>query len=555
MEKRLLIAVFLSMLLVVLYNLLVPPQPPVPRAPEIGQEKVTGERTPSRPAPSTAPEQTTTEAETSTAIPSLEPERTAPLQTVRVETDLVSVVLSNRGGLIQGIYLKEHVDNAGKPVNLIDPEDVLQFPLYMDLGSLLLNTVVNDSTYEVNLDSLELGTENPKGEVRFTLTTQEGLRVSKTLTFHNSGYGMDVAVAISGLPAESSPPFHRIFWGDQLSGGDVTKSRRFSYDRIITLVGQNRIEQKPEKISFEERYQERLRWTALSSKYFLAALVPRDPSAAAIIQRSRENKAAVGLEFSSKGGEAAHSFLLYAGPKETSALKHYNVSLERVINFGWFNIVALPLLKALVFFYSFTGNYGLAIIILTIIVKALFYPLTGKSFKSMRQMQEIQPKIKLVQERWKNDRQKMNEELMALYREHKVNPLGGCLPILLQMPVFIALYKVLYDAIELRHAPGLLWIQDLSNRDVPLTILMGASMYFQQKLSPSMGDPRQAKMMLYLMPIIFTIMFVNFPSGLVLYWLVNNLLSIVQQYFIMKPSLAQEPAKAEQPKKAPEAHP
>jgi len=335
----------------------------------------------------------------------------------------------------------------------------------------------------------------------------------------------------------------------------VTRSKRFSYDRIVTLVGQKRIEQKPEKITLEERYQERLRWTALTSKYFLAALIPRDPSAGAIIRPSRKGKAEVGLEFSGRGQTSANAFILYAGPKQTNALKPYNVSLERAINFGWFNVIAVPLLKALLFFHSFTHNYGVAIILLTIIVKVLFYPLTGKSFQSMRQMQQLQPKIKLLQERWKNDRQKMNEEMMALYREHKVNPLGGCLPILFQMPVFIALYKVLYDAIELRHAPGLLWISDLSNRDIPLTILMGASMYFQQKLSPSMGDPRQAKMMLYMMPIIFTIMFVNFPSGLVLYWLVNNLLSIGQQYMIMKPGPAPEPAKAERAGNARKAHP
>ena len=203
------------------------------------------------------------------------------------------------------------------------------------------------------------------------------------------------------------------------------------------------------------------------------------------------------------------------------------------------------------FLYRFIPNYGVAIIILTILTKVVLWPLGSKSYKSMSEMKKIQPLMKEIREKYKNDKKKMNEEVMGLYRTYKINPLGGCLPMVVQIPVFFALYRMLYQSIELRHAPFFLWINDLSAPDrlfhfsfkVPfmqppygipvLTVIMGVTMLLQQKMSPPMGDPAQAKMMM-LMPLIFTVIFVNFPAGLVLYWLVNNILSIAQQYYIQK---------------------
>jgi len=193
------------------------------------------------------------------------------------------------------------------------------------------------------------------------------------------------------------------------------------------------------------------------------------------------------------------------------------------------------MLWLLKFFYNLIHNYGVAIILLTIVIKLILYPLTHKSFKSMKEMQKIQPKITALREKYKDNKEMLNKEIMTLYRTQKVNPLGGCLPMLLQIPVFFALYKVLLDSIELRHAPFIFWIQDLSAKDpyYITPILMGASMFIQQKMTPQVGDPTQAKLMLML-PIVFTFMFLNFPSGLVIYWLVNNLLSIAQQFYINK---------------------
>jgi len=209
--------------------------------------------------------------------------------------------------------------------------------------------------------------------------------------------------------------------------------------------------------------------------------------------------------------------------------------LQKALNFGWFDVIAKPLLIFLKYINEFTHNYGVAIILLTVVIKILFFPLTHKSYKSMKDMQKVQPLMLKIREKYKNDRETLNKETMALYRTHKVNPLGGCLPMILQIPVFFALYKALLGSIELRHAPFLLWINDLSAKDpyYITPIVMGATMFIQQKMTPTVGDPTQAKMML-LMPIVFTFMFLNFPSGLVIYWLVNNVLSIGQQLYINK---------------------
>jgi len=211
------------------------------------------------------------------------------------------------------------------------------------------------------------------------------------------------------------------------------------------------------------------------------------------------------------------------------------VKLDKSINLGWFGIIAKPLLIILKFFYSFTRNYGVAIILLTFLIKIIFHPLSIKSFKSMKEMQRLQPMIKEIKEKYKNDKERMNKEVMELYKRYRVNPLGGCLPMLIQFPVFIALYNALLNSIELRHTPFILWIKDLSAKDpyYVTPIIMGVTMLIQQRMTPHTGDPTQEKIM-YIMPIVFTIMFLNFPSGLVLYWLVNNILSIGQQYFINK---------------------
>jgi YidC/Oxa1 family membrane protein insertase len=230
------------------------------------------------------------------------------------------------------------------------------------------------------------------------------------------------------------------------------------------------------------------------------------------------------------------SYSLYLGPKDHGLLKAQNVGLEDSIDFGsWLKWLAMPFLLILNFLYAFVHNYGIAIIILTTLVKIIFWPLGNLSYKSMKEMQKIQPKIAALKEKYKNDQAKIGQETMALYRAHKINPLSGCLPMLIQIPVFFGLYKALLYSIELRHSPFFWWIQDLSEKDpyYITPIIMGVTQFIQQKMTPAMGDPMQAKIML-LMPLVLTFFFLNFPAGLVIYWLFNNILSIGQQFYINK---------------------
>jgi YidC/Oxa1 family membrane protein insertase len=295
-------------------------------------------------------------------------------------------------------------------------------------------------------------------------------------------------------------------------------------------------------------------FVALSIPYFIGSISPAQPyeesSTKPAIRGSVQDKTMLAtlvtpLSKLENGQQKSWDFMVYYGPRDLSVLEPLGHGLAASVDFGWFDVIAKPMLMALNFFYGLIPNYGIAIIIVTILVKLLFWPLTRKSYKSMREMQKLQPHVKRLREKFKDDKQRMNQEIMQLYKTYKVNPAGGCLPMLVQIPVFIAFYKVLGNAIELRHAPFMLWINDLSAPDrlnigfhIPytgglpvLTLLMGASMFIQQKMTPTAGDPTQAKIML-MMPIVFTFMFINFPAGLVLYWLVNNVLTIGQQYLI-----------------------
>ncbi|MGH7428158.1 MAG: membrane protein insertase YidC, partial [Candidatus Methylomirabilaceae bacterium] len=289
---------------------------------------------------------------------------------------------------------------------------------------------------------------------------------------------------------------------------------------------------------------------ALHDQYFAAALLPDGGPAVAIVRKDAGGQPLIALAAPAQtlrpGAEATERFTLYAGPKALDRLKASGPHLDSIVDLGWFDFLARPALELLQFLYRFTGNYGLAIILVTLLQKIVFHPLTIKSLRSMQAMQALQPKIAAVQERYKNNPQRKQQEMMDLYKKHGVNPMGGCLPMVLQIPIFIALYNALSNSVEMWRA-RFLWIKDLSQPDALFTIdvwglkdypfnllslLMGVTMFVQQKMAPATGDPRQAKLMLYLMPTMFTFMFWTFPSGLVLYWLVNNILQIGQQYWL-----------------------
>lgn len=328
----------------------------------------------------------------------------------------------------------------------------------------------------------------------------------------------------------------------------------YGFEGPSALINDNLEQVKTDDIEDKNIYNGELKWIAVQDRYFMSCIIPESAVTASMRlfldeDKVLENQFVQPESIINPGTQSTFVFYLFMGPRSTKVVKEIGYDLDKAINFGMFDFLAKPCLWLMNFLHDhFISNYGVAIIILTIFTKIILWPLGKKSYKSMNEMKKIQPLVMELREKYKGDKKKMNEATMALYKTYKVNPVGGCLPMILQIPVFFALYRMLYEAIELRHAPFFGWITDLSAPDrlfdfgfsipfmqppygIPvLTIIMGGTMFLQQKLSPAMGDPSQAKIMM-LMPIVFTVIFINFSSGLVLYWLVNNVLSITQQYY------------------------
>jgi len=372
-----------------------------------------------------------------------------------------------------------------------------------------------------------------------------GIDITKSFTFKGDSYFVDLTVELKNLRDEPIKDrlLIRGLFSPFVKGSQYVFKGPFYYTNHL-----NEVELKDTLTE----YVGPLKYVGYMDVYFMTAVIPEFKGDFRTTFRKIENSDEFILwtpEFTINPGEKIkYNFKLYLGPKKTEELEKEYPLLSKALYFGFFDLVAKPLLWLLKVLYGFTHNYGWAIVIVTIIIRILFYPLNHLSFKSMKKMQELQPVMQRLREKYKDDPQSLQKEIMNLYRTHKINPFSGCLPILIQIPVFFAFYKVLLMAIELRHAPFILWIDDLASPErlylggfeipwlggIPLlTILMGVTMVIQQKLTPSTMDPVQEKIMLIL-PIFFTFLFVTFPSGLVLYWFVNNLLSIGQQILTLK---------------------
>jgi YidC/Oxa1 family membrane protein insertase len=305
------------------------------------------------------------------------------------------------------------------------------------------------------------------------------------------------------------------------------------------LKGDGLEEVKPKTVKEGLSEAEGVAWAGMAENYFLLAAVPQEPARTGLrIARHEGMETVAEVEIMSPefevptGGKTTYTANLYLGPKHEGTMAPLGLRLDESIEYGWFGAIGKWFLLVLNVIYRFVGNYGIAIIILTTLVKLALWPLSAKSIQSMSRMRELQPKVTKLKERYGKDPAKLNAEVMQLYKTHKVNPLSGCLPLLVQLPIFLALYRVLLQAIELRHAPFAFWIIDLAERDpyYVTPVLMGLSMYLQQKLSPTgNAQDMQVKIMLYGLPVIFTVMFLSFPAGLVIYWLMSNVLSIGQQ--------------------------
>lgn len=503
MDKRTLIAVVLALMVLIgsqyLFTKQVPPQPSQPQSK--AETKTEGAKKEVPAAVSPVPVS----------------EKAALSREIKVETDFYVATLTSKGGTIMKFDLKKYKDKSGMGVSLLRAPGIYP-PLAIgekdDFGLSKVNFTVTGT--DLALKSSESGT------VTFKYATPQ-FSIRRTYTFYADRYKFDLRDEVTGLPG------YWITLGSDFGIYD-TKDSTAPHLGPVILKDTDRIELETKKLTEPKVYKDGLKWVAQEDKYFFAAIVPTDQAVEAKAWKVQDSPV-IALE----GKSGVSTYTIYAGPKEYDRLQELKAGLEHIIDFGFFSILARPLFWILKFFDKFIGNYGWAIVLLTIIVRIPFIPLLNKSQKSMRKMQQLQPKLTELREKYKKDPQKLQKETLEMYKKYKVNPVGGCLPMLLQIPVFFALYKVLMIAIELRGAPFMLWITDLSAKDpyYILPIVMGITMVIQQKMTPTSLDPKQNKMMM-LMPVVFTFMFLNFASGLVLYWLVNNVLSIVQQFYTNK---------------------
>ena len=474
-------------------------------------------------------------------------------QEITIDTELYTAVMSEDGGVIKSFVLKEHKETHEKDspgMQLVKTDATQGFPLQFSWGSVIGTQVL----YESDKQNLKLSSTQNKAELQMTARTANGLVIERRYSFTNDSYLIDLSVRVkndSNALVQGMPQLHLV--NTHFVGLDSpAKSFLFSGPALY-LNGQLKEVAADEFKDGPKIVQGSIDWAGYEGNYFLCGLVPLDGAGATFTMQGNDAltrmQLAGSLDSLQPGTDKEYKYHIFYGPKKLTMLKELGYNLDKSINFGWFDVIAKPTLWLLNWFYSYLHNYGVAIILVTILFKAVFWPISQKGMKSMKNMQKLQPKMVKIKEKYKGDPAKMNQEVMNLYKTYKVNPLGGCLPMVLQIPVFFALYKVLLMGIELRHAPFMLWISDLSapdrlwiGFDIPylgglpiLTLLMGASMFLQQKLSPTTADPAQAKIMMFL-PVIFTFMFLNFASGLVLYWFVNNLLSILQQVLINRDS-------------------
>lgn len=556
MDSKGIIAIVLSILVLVAYNIWYfkryekeLEKPPEKQVTEKYQEPTEEENLNltqklEEPTPSLYPEYLTEQPPSKPAAvePSLSTGQT-PRQvsktSIQIHTGLTNWVLTNQGGRIQDILLLKYHDDTGEPVNLVEPKmkEEGRLPVELHFPQKSFNRWINESLYEIqgNSEDIMLTEGYQKESVRFVLKSKSGIVIQKEYIFHYNSYDFDLNVLIQSPGIQTGGISYKLIWpglGDEQGSWMVT----WGYYGPTLIANGQWINEVPESKEEPIVFNGNIPWAGLQNRYYCSIFLTQGISEKVQTRLLDEKVFSMETELVSDGGMSPNHIRLYAGPKLYNVLKSYNLSMEQIINYGWFHILASPLYFVLQFLYKWTGNYGVGIILLTVMVKILFFPLSQKGFRSMKNMQKLQPKMKQIQELYKNDKQKLNEELMKLYRDNKVNPLGGCLPMVLQIPVFFALYKVLLESVELKEAYFIWWITDLSAKDPYYIspILMGISMYLQQKMTPSVGDPTQQKIM-QLMPIIFTFMFLNFPSGLVIYWLANNILTIFQQYLIYKP--------------------
>ena len=476
------------------------------------------------------------------------PEAQAQLESdklVSVETDVISAIIDTRGGVIRSLKLKKY------PVSLEQPDEGLElihsqsdslYVIQSGLRNRSETAPTHYSKFSVNQDEFVL--QDGEDDLIVPLFwSDNGIEVTKIYRFKRGDYLIDVSHRVENNSTGN-------WQGSQYR--QIQRARPLSESRILyTYTGAvyYNEEVKYEKVDFDDMEDERLKvqskggWIAMLQHYFLSAWIPAqdETNLAYSIANTSKQPATYTIGLRSEnlniapGEQGEFNSQLFIGPKVVNRLEEISPGLDLTVDYGVLTFLSKPLYWLLSFYHDYVGNWGLAIMLLTFTIKAVFYKLSETSYRSMAKMRKVSPRLKTLKERYGSDRQKMNQAMMELYKTEKINPMGGCLPILVQIPVFIALYWALLESVDLRQAPFILWIKDLSVMDpyYVLPVIMGISMVIQQKLNPPPPDPIQAKVMMAL-PFIFTFFFAFFPAGLVLYWVVNNTLSIAQQWVITK---------------------
>jgi YidC/Oxa1 family membrane protein insertase len=463
---------------------------------------------------------------------------------IKVETDVLLAQISTKGGDIRRLEFKQHKGTLDKTKNFVLFQSNADNTYIAQSGLIGLEGLPDHrTTYTVSSRDYKLADGAPAVEVRLEAPEANGVKVAQVYKFTRASYVIDVTYEITNGAEKALQPFgyFQLVRDRKPPDGDSAMLPTYTGLAVYTKG------EKFQKVAFDDvdkaktpysKTSQDEGWIAIIQHYFLSAFLPKDKTPREFSTLKLENglyvvRAVVTGAAIAAGQKGVISTPLYAGPQDTRTLETLAPDLDLVVDFGILTVIAKPLFKLLTWIQSMVGNWGIAIILLTVLIKALFYPLQAASYKAMAKMKVIAPKMQQLKERYGDDRQRMQKAMMELYQKEKVNPMAGCLPIVVQMPVFIALYWVILAAVELRHAPFYGWITDLSSIDpwYILPVLMGASMIIQTRLNPEPPDPVQAKVM-KIMPIAFSVFFFFFPAGLVLYWLVNNILSIAQQWQI-----------------------
>jgi YidC/Oxa1 family membrane protein insertase len=575
MEKRAIFAILLTFVVILLWTVIqskfFPQAPSKPAPQEVKKEQV-------------SPQEKGVEKKTDIkeSKPLKEGKTTAkqtliPQKEISIETQNYRAVFTSEDARLKHFKLKKYEDRVNEtaltikltqfveeilgkkvetpkkpePLDLVNTSGEKGLPLGLTLS-------LSGENWEVDKDQLRLLESSEKGEITFSKSLDNGLKVLKRFKFTADRYTINLEVEIQNNSSKEIMNQLGLEWIGEIELAKLAKEENKDFGLKYSFFRNQKVEkkefggsstsgcvpgcgtQKKTVEPFETTEKGDIKWFSFEGEYFVALLIPPPSKEITLSVKGTEknllkadlNPSPISIPPKEKINV---SYQIYLGPKDEDLLKTLGVGAEKLVNFGFFTIVAKPLLWFLRLTNNVTKNYGIDIIILSILIKIVFLPLTQISFKSMKEMQKVQPEMNRLKEQHKNDKAKLQQEIMLLYKRRKINPMSGCLPMLIQIPVFIALYNALQYTIEMRHAPFFLWIKDLAAKD-PIYItplIMGATMVIQQKMTPTAADPTQAKMFL-LMPVMFTFLFLNFPSGLVIYWLINNVLSIAHQYYLNK---------------------